>query len=170
MPPNFISRIPCSDHIMHEALQMKGKLQARTEMIENELKEQWRLHHMPTWAMDNEFIISSYRKPGHSILSAVGSMFYLHNETFNVWTHLLGGIVMITLAVKGLEIFETVQPREDELLAWYVFLTSALYCMFSSSGFHLLRQTNSTVYRIGMCESSTYFAYIFVCMNWMPCC
>jgi adiponectin receptor len=45
---------------------------------------------MPDYLRDNEFIFGSYR-PQQSLWSSLRTLWGLHNETGNVWTHLLGG-------------------------------------------------------------------------------
>lgn len=43
----------------------------------------------PEFLRDNEFIRGGYRT-NYSFLDILKSLFFLHNETLNVWTHLLG--------------------------------------------------------------------------------
>jgi hypothetical protein len=45
---------------------------------------------LPDYLRDNEFIFGSYR-PQQSPWSSLRTVWGLHNETGNVWTHLLGG-------------------------------------------------------------------------------
>lgn len=56
---------------------------------------------LPDYLKDNEFIVGSYRPGGQSLWSSLRSVWGLHNETGNVWTHLLGELAA---AVEG-------QPR-----------------------------------------------------------
>ena len=45
---------------------------------------------IPPHLQDNEFILRGYRA-GYSFRRSLASLFRLHNETGNIWTHLIGG-------------------------------------------------------------------------------
>jgi len=61
-----------------------GKAKAVKQKLKN-------FQDLPDFLRDNEFIISGYRHRW-SMKETVVSLFQLHNETFNVWTHLLGNL------------------------------------------------------------------------------
>ena len=44
---------------------------------------------IPDWMRDND-LIRGYYRPQMTIAHAMGTLFAIHNETFNVWSHLLG--------------------------------------------------------------------------------
>jgi adiponectin receptor len=52
----------------------------------------------PEHVKDNEFILRGYRA-GHNFKTSITSVFRLHNETGNIWTHLLGFLLFICLTV-----------------------------------------------------------------------
>lgn len=65
------------------------------------VKEEYRLleyHACPEYMKDNEFILSYYRVD-FSLQQALSSLFKLHNETLNIWTHLLGFLLFLVLTV-----------------------------------------------------------------------
>ena len=95
---------------------------------------------------DNEFILRYYRRPNHSFYQALSSLFYLHNEFFNIWTHLGGALILSLLGFLALQRLEHI-AYQGEKTTWIVFIASALTCMLSSTLFHLLRQHSPTVYR-----------------------
>lgn len=45
---------------------------------------------MPEYLRDNEYIVKYYRRE-QRFRDSWKTLFQLHNETGNVWTHLLGG-------------------------------------------------------------------------------
>eukprot|EP00058_Branchiostoma_floridae_P008863 XP_002594351.1 hypothetical protein BRAFLDRAFT_119981 [Branchiostoma floridae] len=53
----------------------------------------WKLmphHALPEWLKDNEYLKGSHRPPMPSFRSCFRSMFRIHSETGNIWTHFLG--------------------------------------------------------------------------------
>ncbi|CAM8946876.1 unnamed protein product [Rhodiola kirilowii] len=55
-------------------------------------------HALPWYLRDNEFIIGHYRSEW-PLKQIFISIFTIHNETLNVWTHLIGFILFLTLTV-----------------------------------------------------------------------
>ncbi|XVF17504.1 hypothetical protein REPUB_Repub10bG0128600 [Reevesia pubescens] len=55
-------------------------------------------HSLPGYLRDNEYIVGHYRSewPMKQILL---SMFTIHNETLNVWTHLIGFFIFLSLTI-----------------------------------------------------------------------
>ena len=47
-------------------------------------------NHLPKWLRDNDFLICGHRPPLNSFLACFKSIFRVHTETGNIWTHLLG--------------------------------------------------------------------------------
>lgn len=70
-------------------MRRRGAAAAAAERSGKPLKRLESFSDLPDYLRDNEFIIGSYR-PQQSVWSSVKSVFRLHNETGNVWTHLLG--------------------------------------------------------------------------------
>ena len=52
---------------------------------------------IPEWSKDNEYIHSRYRPICDSYLSCLRSCFYVHNETGNIYSHLLATLWMVAL-------------------------------------------------------------------------
>ena len=47
-------------------------------------------HELPKWCQDNPFIVRGYRTCEHKKREIIKSIFVTyHNETFNVWSHLM---------------------------------------------------------------------------------
>ncbi|KAM3221129.1 Heptahelical transmembrane protein 1 [Capsicum chinense] len=55
---------------------------------------------LPGYMKDNEFILNYYRA-SWPIKQALFSIFRWHNETLNVWTHLLGFILFVVLTISN---------------------------------------------------------------------
>ncbi|KAG8471750.1 hypothetical protein CXB51_036214 [Gossypium anomalum] len=72
---------------------------------------------LPEYMKDNEFILNYYRA-NWPLKEALFSIFRWHNETLNVWTHLLGFVLFLGLTMANL--IEV--PQVSDLIA---FLTSS---------------------------------------------
>lgn len=52
-------------------------------------------HHLPNWLQDNDFLTHGHRPPLPSFRACFRSIFRIHTETANIWTHLLGCVAFI---------------------------------------------------------------------------
>ena len=53
----------------------------------------------PEFLLDNEYIEDGYRIDHDSCCKATKSLFTCHNESVNIWSHLMGSLVMLTFFV-----------------------------------------------------------------------
>eukprot|EP00297_Palpitomonas_bilix_P006659 CAMPEP_0113866772 /NCGR_PEP_ID=MMETSP0780_2-20120614/52_1 /TAXON_ID=652834 /ORGANISM="Palpitomonas bilix" /LENGTH=405 /DNA_ID=CAMNT_0000851647 /DNA_START=97 /DNA_END=1311 /DNA_ORIENTATION=- /assembly_acc=CAM_ASM_000599 len=74
-----------------------------------------RYQQAPDHLQDNEYIKTGYRT-NYSFWHCVKSLFFLHNETVNIWTHLLGLVLFILLAYTAYN-WELQHP--DDNLRWF---------------------------------------------------
>ncbi|SAL95231.1 hypothetical protein [Absidia glauca] len=94
-------------------------------------------HQLPAWMHDNQYITDSYRRPTGSYKECAKTLFYLHNEYVNIWTHLLGFLLFLGLGIHFLW-----SHSSSDNLTWvdriYVgaFIVSALTCLGCSCLFH----------------------------------
>lgn len=54
---------------------------------------------LDAWMKDNHYIKSHYRPMSQSYAKSLASVFGIHNETVNIWTHLVPGVVLGALLV-----------------------------------------------------------------------
>ena len=57
-----------------------------------------KLHEAYEWQWDNKYIISGYRRGQTDYLEILTSLTFLHNETCNVYTHLIGALLLPLVA------------------------------------------------------------------------
>lgn len=71
----------------------------RTKRLWKKVKYQLvEYHALPEYLRDNEYILGYYR-PEWPIKQVLLSMFTIHNETLNVWTHLVGFFIFLCLTI-----------------------------------------------------------------------
>ena len=81
-----------------------------------------------------DFILNGYRKT-MPWPRALGSLFKMHNETFNVWTHRIG---LVWCVNKLAQTLTTVPCGARATAAIAVFLASACCCFACSATYHLI--------------------------------
>ncbi|KVI02722.1 heptahelical transmembrane protein 4-like [Cynara cardunculus var. scolymus] len=64
-------------------------------------------HSLPAYMKDNEFILGHYRAEW-PLKQIFMSIFTLHNETLNVWTHLIGFFLFLTLTIYSAKMIPNV--------------------------------------------------------------
>ena len=128
----FSKKDDIKSHINHQNPQLSWKC-VTAESLPNRLK-------------DNIYIQASHRPLIQSKSNILCSMFRLHNETGNIWTHLSGLVLYITLLI-----FTSIcnqydhQPKERFMLTMYLVTCIFLFC--TSTTFHTFTcSTNDELY------------------------
>ncbi|MEQ2204761.1 Adiponectin receptor protein 1 [Xenoophorus captivus] len=70
------------------------------EFVHKVWEGRWRVipfHVLPDWLKDNDYLLHGHRPPMPSFRACFGSIFRIHTETGNIWTHLLGWILFVCL-------------------------------------------------------------------------
>merc|ERR1711892_1122020 len=90
---------------------------------------------LPQFLQDNDFLRKGHRPPLPSLAECFKSIFRIHTETGNIWTHLLGSVAFI-----GLSIFFMTRPSLEidhhEKAVFMAFFAGAIVCMGLSFTFH----------------------------------
>jgi adiponectin receptor len=94
------------------------------------------------WQQDNHYIRSGYRPQSNSYLQSGYSLAYLHNETVNIYTHLIGALYHV-LGSR----YETA-TRED-VWVFCCFFLGAVACLGMSATFHTISNHSHEVARWG---------------------
>ncbi|CAO3651703.1 unnamed protein product [Mucor fragilis] len=91
-------------------------------------------HELPREWQENEYVLTGYRFY-QSSNACLRSIFMLHNETMNIWSHLLGFIFMSCLSIYG---FNSHFPDAsfNDRTVFMTFCIAALKCLFCSSIYH----------------------------------
>lgn len=124
-------------------------LQTLEKKAESKLLLLW--DDLPPWRRDNAFIHSGYRQIRASYAHSFQSLFYLHNESVNIWTHLLGALAAI---ISSFYVYYVVHPRYEaatssDVLVFSCFFGGAILCLGMSATFHALVDHSEAVAKWG---------------------
>lgn len=105
-------------------------------------------HEIEAWQRDNEFLQAKYRNISGSYRESLKSLLYLHNQTGNIYSHLLPAIAFAAYAFETYDLITTRYSTADayDLLAFGVFISSAIICFGISATFHVFGNHSSKVY------------------------
>lgn len=124
-------------------------LQTLEKKAESKLLLLW--DDLPAWRRDNAFIRSGYRQIRASYSHSFQSLFYLHNESVNIWSHLLGALAAVASSAY---VYYVIHPRYDSATTSDVFVFScffggAILCLGMSATFHALVDHSQAVAKWG---------------------
>ncbi|KAM8704876.1 hypothetical protein ACLKA7_009350 [Drosophila subpalustris] len=128
-----------SDEIDLGALAHNAAEQAE-EFVRKVWEASWKVCHyrnLPKWLQDNDFLHRGHRPPLPSFRACFKSIFRLHTETGNIWTHLLGCLAFIGVAAYFVS-RPTVEIQFQEKLVFGAFFIGAIICLGFSFAFHTL--------------------------------
>lgn len=95
---------------------------------------------VPSWYAHNSYILTGYRPVTKSIPLCLRSLAYPHNETVNIYTHLLPAIAALLCSYSFGRYFESRFPHAswaDELV-FRIYLTATVTCFGTSAAYHTL--------------------------------
>lgn len=106
---------------------------------------------LPHWLRDNQHIHSGYRPASSSFAKSFHSLTYIHNETVNIYSHLLPALLSIPLAFS---IKNAISARYDtanqaDIIAFSCFFAGAAFCLGMSSLYHTISNHSPLVAYIG---------------------
>ncbi|XP_018562499.1 adiponectin receptor protein isoform X6 [Anoplophora glabripennis] len=90
---------------------------------------------LPAWLQDNDFLVFGHRPPLPSFRACFKSIFRLHTETANIWTHLLGCVAFIGIAIYFL-MRPVIEIELQEKIVFGAFFAGAIICLGCSFMFH----------------------------------
>ena len=100
------------------------------------------------WQRDNHYILSHYRPATYSYMGCFQSLFYLHNESVNIHSHLLGAFVFLFTAVSVYTI-EKHSASAADVAAFGCFFLGAVICLGISAGYHAVTNHSPAISRFG---------------------
>lgn len=134
--------IPDGEEENEECAHNMSTLDSAKEQAEQFVKKVWDwnvLHFkmLPEWLQDNDFVCHGYRPPLPSCYECFKSIFRLHNETCNIWSHMLGCFGFLVVFISFI-----MRPDHEvqlqEKIVFSVFFAGVVVCLALSSIFHTL--------------------------------
>lgn len=107
-----------------------------------------RWEELHAWQKDNQYILAQYRPASYSFHVSFQSLFYLHNESVNIHTHLLGAPVFLFIAFIAYA-FAVHSVSGSDILAFGCFVLGAVFCLSMSAIFHTISNHSPLVNRLG---------------------
>ena len=106
---------------------------------------------VPQWMQDNHYIHSGYRPQSNSYWKSTASLGYLHNESVNIWTHLIGAALAVSTASI---LYSKIRPRflmatQEDVMVFSCFFAGAIGCLGMSATYHTLTNHSERVARFG---------------------
>jgi adiponectin receptor len=143
------------------AIKPKDPLLVRTEKkVEQALTILW--NDLPKWMQDNHYVHSGYRPQSNSYARSAKSLGYLHNESVNIWTHLIGALMAVIAAST---LFVTIRPRflaasTEDTIVFSCFFLGAVICLGMSATYHTIANHSPSVAKFG--NRLDYFGIVFL--------
>ena len=94
-------------------------------------------HELPAFLKHNKYILTKYRRV-RTYAECWTSIFKIHNETINVWTHILGTVWFLYLGIALLYSFP-LEVRLGDYMIFGWFFVCALKCFINSALFHVFQ-------------------------------
>ena len=157
--------------------ELEAKIERKVEVTKANIEKiahwAWKslpFDNLPHWLQDNAFLTDAHRPPMHSFTGCFKSMFRMHTETWNIWTHFLGFVffVMLCLGIyvygdyitflfEDIEVYKLPKTEQAMLLCFFL---GAMVCLSCSTLFHLFSNHSQDVYRIFSCLDYTGIAIL----------
>lgn len=102
-------------------------------------------HSLPQWMRDNEYILRYHRPQLHNYWDCIRSIFHIHSETYNIWTHLLFCLIFVVMAISCLTANDVTWQK---FMIFFPFFTGAIVCLGLSTAFHIFYCHSEPVARI----------------------
>ncbi|XP_032828190.2 adiponectin receptor protein 1 isoform X2 [Petromyzon marinus] len=92
---------------------------------------------LPSWLQDNDYLLQGHRPPMPSFRACFSSIFRIHTETGNIWTHLIGFVLFLSLGVVYMlrPNMAFVAPLQEKVV-FGAFFVGAVLCLCFSWLFH----------------------------------
>lgn len=131
------SNSPSSKDVLHESFHNRLRYHNFNRALRKAENEYLSYYELPLGWRENKYIINGYRFSLHHG-SVLKSFFHFnHNETWNIWTHVFGLMLLAYISLvqfPGTEIYQSNSFADNVPI--YVFLLAGMMCLFNSVIWH----------------------------------
>lgn len=106
------------------------------------------MYEIPRWYRTNAAIIYGYRPIVPSFKQCMHSLLHLHNETGNIWTHLIGASLYINLIVYDKLYPPVANMSRADMALLDLYLVGVIVCLLFSALFHLFACYSRPVFHV----------------------
>ncbi|KAH6616469.1 hemolysin-III related-domain-containing protein [Boeremia exigua] len=121
----------------------------QAKQVEQKLEQKltYLFHEIAPWQQDNAYITSGYRPASNSYAKSWKSLLYIHNETVNIYTHLVGALLFF---IASYFMYNELQPRyetasKQDLWVFGCFFAGAVACLGMSGTYHTIQNHSHEV-------------------------
>ena len=114
------------------------------------------------WHLDNKYILGGYRPEKADYLEIFTSLTFLHNETCNVYTHLVGALLLPFVAAAFLRYLAEPQflnVSSVDYAMFGIYFWCAEICLVLSSLYHLMQSHSHHVRALLAWNGSTWYCH-----------
>ena len=108
------------------------------------------LANQPDWYRDNDFIHTGYRPISYSYLGSLRSLFYIHNETGNIYSHLAAATWMLVLPSIYYPYAKAAYPtaNSDDWAVLGLFFLGGCLCYCCSVAYHVFSNHSHRIHDV----------------------
>ncbi|KAL6942471.1 hypothetical protein ACO0QE_003646 [Hanseniaspora vineae] len=154
MASKLTNRVPPSDLDKSKIGQLKTQMADAAHKTETVIAKAFLAtwDELPLWQKDNEYIITGYVRETNNFIKTFQSLFYLHNESVNIYTHLIPGLIFLGIVFLSLD--NLVVPIHNttgvtDYMMFNLFFAGVFTCLLMSSTFHCLKSHSERIAIMG---------------------
>lgn len=113
---------------------------SRKERLSGQSQTLVSFNEIPEWYSDNNYILHGYRPISNSARACFNSWKYLHNETVNIYSHLIPGLFFLAGEWYLLQYLQAKYPQAtlSDFVVFAFFLLTTTICFGMSAMYHTL--------------------------------
>ena len=106
---------------------------------------------IPSWQQDNEYILSGYRQATGSFRRCFESLAYVHNETVNIYSHIIGAAFFLTAPIYTYRALYLRYPlaTPTDIFVFSTFFYGVSTCFILSATYHIISNHSPKVQQFG---------------------
>lgn len=106
---------------------------------------------IPSWQQDNEYILSSYRQATGSFKRCFESLGYVHNETINIYSHVIGAAIFLIAPIYAYQALYLRYPlaTPTDIFVFSTFFYGVSICFVFSATYHIISNHSPKVQKFG---------------------